>query len=74
MISGELYRRDVKSTETEIQPLSEQEVGDQGHHRGCVVQKTKASRIPARLSLLQAAGAVIALEPYFMRVASQVRS
>jgi hypothetical protein len=23
-ISGELYRRDVKSTETEIQPLSEQ--------------------------------------------------
>jgi len=73
-ISGELYRRDVKSTETEIQPLSEQEVGDQGHHRECVVQKTKASRIPARLSLLQAAGAVIALEPYFMRVASQVRS
>jgi hypothetical protein len=73
-ISGELYRRDVKSTETEIQPLSEQEVGDQGHRRECVVQKTKASRIPARLSLLQAAGAVIALEPYFMRVASQVRS
>jgi len=36
--------------------------------------ENKASRIPARLSLLQAAGAVIALEPYFMRVASQVRT